>query len=299
MTRNALRIIDAHHHLWDREALPYPWLAEPRSDGLLGDTAPLCQNYLVEDFMADAAGFDLVASVHVQAEAAHDRAMDETRWLQRVIDAHGCPRAIVAYADLAAPDLDAVLDGHAEAGAFRGIRQILNRHRLRTYNFVERDYMREEDWQRGLARLSARGLSFDMQIYPEQMGDGAATARRHGDLPVVLNHAGMPWDQSPEGIGRWRAGMRQMAGCPNVSVKISGLGMMDHRWTCPSIRPFVLETIDFFSPARCMFASNFPVDSLFSDYRTIWNAFDIITAAFAPDERRAMFMTNAQRIYRI
>jgi predicted TIM-barrel fold metal-dependent hydrolase len=299
MNRNALRIVDAHHHLWDRDALPYPWLAQPVSDSMVGDTTPLCRNYPVEDYMADAAGFDLAASVHVQAEVAHDRAVDETRWLQRVADSHGCPRGIVAYADLSAPDLDRVLDEHAACSALRGIRQILNRHPVAKYNYVERDYMREEGWQRGLGRVGARGLSFDMQLYPEQMEDGAATARRHPDLSIILNHTGMPWDQSDEGIGRWRDGMRHLAACPNVSVKISGLGMMDHRWTCQSIRPFVLDTIDRFTPARCMFASNFPVDGLFSDYRSIWNAFDIITADFSPEERRAMFAGNASASYRV
>jgi predicted TIM-barrel fold metal-dependent hydrolase len=299
MTRNALRIVDAHHHLWDREALPYPWLAAPNPDSMVGDTTPLCRNYLIDDYMADAVGFDLVASVHVQAEVAHDRAVDETRWLQQVADSHGCPRAIVAYADLSAPDLERVLDGHAACSAFRGIRQILNRHPVAKYNYVERDYMQDERWQDGLGQLVRRGLSFDMQLYPEQMKEAAATARRHPDLPIILNHTGMPWDQSDEGIGRWREGMRLLAACPNVSVKISGLGMMDHRWSCRSIRPLVLATIDMFTPARCMFASNFPVDRLFSDYRAIWNAFDIITADFSPEERRAMFASNAAQRYRV
>ena len=299
MTAERLRIVDAHHHLWDRQALPYPWLAEPNADSLVGDTGPLCRDYLVEDYLTDAAGFDLSASVHVQAEVAHDRAVAETRWLQDNHDRHGVPSAIVAFVDLAAPDCAPILDAHAACSRLRGIRQILSRHPVAKYNYVDRDYLQDEDWQRGLGGLASRSLSFDLQLYPEQMDDAAATARRHSNLTIVLNHTGMPWDRSADGIARWRAGMARLVACPNVVVKISGLGMLDHRWSTDSIRPFVLGAIDLFTPARCMFASNFPVDHLFSDYRTIWQAFDAITAGFSADERAAMFVGNAQRTYRI
>jgi predicted TIM-barrel fold metal-dependent hydrolase len=93
--------------------------------------------------------------------------------------------------------------------------------------------------------------------------------------------------------------MRALADCPNVAVKISGLGMVMHDWSVDRIRPFVLETIDIFGTHRCIFASNFPVDRLFSDYATLWSAFDEITAGFSEDERRALFHDNATRLYRL
>ena len=123
------------------------------------------------------------------------------------------------------PDCAPILDAHAACSRLRGIRQILNRHPVAKYNYVDRDYLQDEDWQRGLGALASRGLSFDLQLYPEQMDDAAATARRHSNLTIVLNHTGMPWDRSADGIARWHAGMARLAACPNVVVKISGLGM--------------------------------------------------------------------------
>jgi predicted TIM-barrel fold metal-dependent hydrolase len=93
--------------------------------------------------------------------------------------------------------------------------------------------------------------------------------------------------------------MRLLAGCPNVAVKISGLGMADRNWTEASMRPFVLATIELFGVERCLFASNFPVDKLMSDYRTLWQAYDNITRDFSADERAALFQGNAARYYRI
>ena len=75
--------------------------------------------------------------------------------------------------------------------------------------------------------------------------------------------------------------------------------MVDHPWTVESIRPFVLETIDVFGTARCLFASNFPVDRLFSDYATVWRAFDQLTRSFSDEERSGLFHGNAERIYRL
>jgi predicted TIM-barrel fold metal-dependent hydrolase len=93
--------------------------------------------------------------------------------------------------------------------------------------------------------------------------------------------------------------MALLAQCPNIATKISGLGMVDHHWKVESIRPFVLEAIDLFGVERCMFASNFPVDKMFSDYDVLWNAFRTITAGFAAAERAALFHDNAARFYRL
>ena len=297
-----MRIVDAHHHLWDRELHSYPWLAAPTVSGLVGDTTALCQNYLLPEFMADAASLELVKSVHLQAEIDHRLAVEETRWLQSIADAPGSggfPHGIVAYADLAEPQVDGTLAAHAAFANARGIRQILNRHQDPGVNFVDRDYMRDEPWQRGFGRLRAHGLSFDMQLYAPQMADGAATARRHPDTQIIINHTGMPLDRDAEGLAAWRSGMRALAACPNVAVKISGLGMAMHHWTVAMIRPFVLETIEMFGTGRCLFASNFPVDKLFSDYATVWGAFDQITADFSTAERNSLFHDNAVRLYRL
>lgn len=75
--------------------------------------------------------------------------------------------------------------------------------------------------------------------------------------------------------------------------------MTDHHWTVESLRPVVLETIEIFGSDRCMFASNFPVDSLYSTYSDLITAFRTITADFSPGERALLFHANAARVYRL
>jgi predicted TIM-barrel fold metal-dependent hydrolase len=118
---------------------------------------------------------------------------------------------------------------------------------------------------------------------------------------MILLHAGMPVDRDPEGWQRWRAGMKELAKRDNLSVKISGWGMVDHAWggDAERERPFVMETIEIFGAHRAMFASNFPVDKLSSTYAQIWDAFRKITASFSEDERHGLFHRNAEAFYRI
>ena len=129
--------------------------------------------------------------------------------------------------------------------------------------------------------------------------DAAALASDYPDILIILDHAGMPIDRDEDGILLWQRGMRKLAAAPNVVVKISGLGTADWNWTVKSIRPFVLETIEAFGVSRCMFASNFPVDKLYSDFDTLYSAFRQITEHFSVDECRMLFHDNAAHYYRL
>ena len=290
-------IVDPHHHLWDLSHR-YPWLQGEGRLEFQGDATPIHRNYLLPDFLADAAGLPLVKSVHVEASAGDPR--QETAWLQRIADAHGFPHGIVVHVPLDAADAAQALAWHAGHPNVRGVRHILNWHPDRTYRFTERDdYLADPAWRAGFAQLERYGLSFDLQIYPGQMAAAARLANDFPGTPVILNHTGMPIGRDQDSFAEWRAGMRQLASAPNVSVKISGLGMLDHHWTTESIRPFVHETIGIFGTGRCMFASNFPVDRLYSTYRQLWDAFAGITAGLSPAEREQLFSATALRVYRL
>jgi predicted TIM-barrel fold metal-dependent hydrolase len=160
--------------------------------------------------------------------------------------------------------------------------------------------MREPTWRKNFALLKRYSLSFDLQLYPSQMKEAAELAQEHADTQFIVNHAGMFVDRSSvEGFRAWREGLRALAACPNVAVKISGLAMFDHQWSVESFRPYVLETIDAFGCERAMFASNFPVDRLFAAYEGLWNAYASIVKDLRDTEKEALFKSNAERIYRI
>src|ERR1700733_7910963 len=297
-----MQVIDPHIHLWDLKTHHYPWLENP-GVSFVGDARELKHDYLIADLLGEAGGIEILKVVHV--EANHDPAdpVEETRWLQGVANeagSRGMPNGIVAAADLAAKNAPQVLEAHAAFANTRGIRQILNVHEKKLFDYIGRHLMRDPVWRENFALLRRYNLSFDLQLYPSQMEEAVALARAHADTQFIVNHAGMFVDRnSVTGYRAWREGMRQLAGCVNVAVKISGLAMFDHKWSVESLRPYVLETIDTFGVERAMFASNFPVDRLFGTYEELWRAYASIVADASDAEKDALFCRNAERIYRI
>ena len=297
-----MQVVDPHVHLWDLKTHHYPWLANP-GVSFVGDARALKHDYLLADLLAEAGEIEILKVVHV--EANHDPAdpVEETRWLQSVANeagSRGMPNGIVAAADLATPNAQQVLEAHAAFANTRGIRQILNVHEKKLFDYIGRHLMRDPVWRENFGLLRRYNLSFDLQLYPSQMEEAVALARAHADTQIIVNHAGMFVDRnSVAGYRAWREGMRQLAGCPNVTVKISGLAMFDHKWSVESLRPYVLETIDTFGVERAMFASNFPVDRLFGTYEDLWHAYASIVADASETEKDALFRKNAERIYRI
>jgi predicted TIM-barrel fold metal-dependent hydrolase len=126
-----------------------------------------------------------------------------------------------------------------------------------------------------------------------------ALAGKYPNVPIVVDHAGVPAARNSEYFGRWAQGITTAAQAESVVMKISGLGMGDHNWTVDSIRPYVLRCIEAFGTERVIFATNWPVDSLFSDYDTIVDAYTEIVADFTVDEQSAMFSKNAEALYEI
>lgn len=294
-----MQVVDPHIHLWDLKTHHYPWLANP-GVSFLGDARDLKHDYLLADLLSDAKPVEVLKLVHVDAN--HDPAdpVEETRWLQGIADRDGMPNGIVAGADLSAQNAQEVLEGHAAFANTRGIRQILNVHANPLYDYVGRHYMREPQWRENFALLKRHSMSFDLQLYPSQMAEAVALAHEHHDTQFIVNHAGMFVDRSSvQGYRAWREGMKALAACENVVVKISGLAMFDHQWSIESFRPYVLETIDTFGHERAMFASNFPVDRLFASYEGLWNAYASIVKDMSETEKDALFKSNAERIYRI
>jgi predicted TIM-barrel fold metal-dependent hydrolase len=93
-----MRVVDPHIDLWNLERLHYPWLATPQPS-FIGEYASLAKMHEAAEFLADAAGIQVLKVVHI--EAGHDTAdpLAETRWLQSVAATpgnRGIPQGIVA-----------------------------------------------------------------------------------------------------------------------------------------------------------------------------------------------------------
>ncbi len=313
-------IIDPHHHLWERPG----W------------------RYLLDELLADLrTGHDVRATVYVQSARSllradgppAMRAVNETEFANGVAamcasGTYGGVRAcaaIVGAADLRLGDaVRPVLEAHLRAGGerFRGIRHIAtwdpDPTMLNPAYAPAEDMLDSPGFRAGFAHLGALGLSFDAWLYFHQIPRLVALARAFPATPIVLDHCG-----GILGIGRyagqrdavfatWYGHMRDLAACPNVMVKLGGLGMrlpgfgFEQRAQAPSSvvlaeawRPWMERCIELFGPSRCMFESNFPVDKGSYAYAIGWNAMKRIAAGASAEEKADLFWRSAARFYRL
>jgi len=315
----ALPIIDPHHHLWDREG----------------------NRYFLEDLLRDlGSGHDVRATVAVEAGAMYRQHADagyapvgEVEFLNGAAamsasGAYGERRAvagIVGHADLCLgeavrPVLEALV--RAGGGRFRGIRYMSVWHpdpaaRGSLAN-PPPQVLADPGFRAGFAQLAPLGLSFDAWLYHTQLHELVALARAFPGTTIVLDHVGGAIGIGPyagrrdEVFAAWRDGIRAVAACPNVHVKLGGLGMrlfgfdFAARSRPPSSielaqawRPYLEACIEAFGPARSMFESNFPVDKGTCSYPVIWNAFKRVAAGASVEDKAALFAGTARRVYRI
>jgi predicted TIM-barrel fold metal-dependent hydrolase len=294
-------IIDPHHHLWDLRLDRHPWLAPtPDKEHSLGELAALRRDYLVNDYLADSAGQNIVATVHVEAAWTEQDCLGETRWLQTLDKQRGVASRYVAHVPLQSPDAAALIAEQASFERVVGIRDILSWHRDPAMTFVDRaDVMDAPAWRRGLARLADHGLIFDLMIFAGQLDDALRLARDFPNQLFVLNHSGSPIDQDLDSMARWRAGIKALGAAENVAIKISALTGYVPNWTLQSLRPLILHCIDAFGPDRSMLASDFPVTRLHASFAQCYDVYRAVAAEFSSDEQSALFFETARRVYGI
>ena len=293
--------IDAHHHFWDLGHNPHPWLQDqPVADFRYGSYEALKRNYLPDDFVRDTGACAPAASVHIEAEWSRATPVDETRWLATLAQRYRRPSVVVAHADLGDAQARHVLAAQAAFPMVRGIR-----HKpavAATAQDARRGApgsMDDACWREGYALLEKFGLSFDLQAPWWHLEQAFELARDFPATPLILNHTGLPSDRSAQGLAGWRHALARLAEAPNTALKISGLGQLGRPWTATDNVPLIQEAITIFGAERCMFASNFPVDSLVTSYGAIVSAFAQAIAPLAAQRRQALWAGNAARIYRI
>ncbi len=297
----SLDVVDPHQHFWDLSRNPYPWLQDPEPIPFrYGDYAALRRNYLPEDYRADHGRVRVLASVHVEAEWERSQPERETQWLASLREREGLPTCAVAHAALHAPDADAVLARQAAFDFVRGIRhKPAAAARPDEARRGGAGSMDDPAWRRGYARLADHGLSFDLQTPYWHLDAAAELARDFPQIPLILNHTGLPADRSATGLRAWRLALETLAAAPNAFIKISGLGLPGEAWSVRANKPVIRDAIAIFGADRAMFASNYPVDSLVGGFETIFLGFAEAVADLPEETRAGLFRHNAARIYRM
>jgi predicted TIM-barrel fold metal-dependent hydrolase len=319
-----LPICDPHHHFWDFRTARIPY-----------------QRYLLDELAADIhSGHHVRSTVFIEARAMYRaggpeemRPVGEVEFVQGLAAASAsglygpgqAAAAIVGHANLnrgarAAPVLEALQA--ASPNRFRGIRHSVTWdphpevENTAAHNMPGQ--LASDHFRAGARELARMGLSLEGWLYFPQLPELADFAKAVPALTIILNHIGGlirvgPYaNRDDEVLATWRRGIAAVAACPNVNIKLGGIGMPRtgfdwHARSTPigseelaaSMAPFMTYCIEQFGPNRCMFESNFPVDKVSYSYNVLYNAFKRLSKGYSAAERAALFHDTAVRVYRI
>ncbi|HEY4068812.1 MAG TPA: amidohydrolase family protein [Burkholderiaceae bacterium] len=314
-----LRIVDPHHHLWERadaRYLAHELYADVNSGHRIDATV-----FVQSRSMLRASGPAELAPLGEAEFANGQAAMGASGFYGRTLICDG----IVGAADLSLGDaVEPVLEAMARVcgGRLRGIRNPVVWHEhpdVRSSTAKLRPgVLTDPAFRRGAAALARFDLALDIWAYHTQLGDVYELARGLPDVLVVVDHFGGPIGTGPYAndrarlLAEWRPAMQRLASLPNVRVKLGGAGMpvmgfgFERAATPPSslqvaeaCRPYVEPCIEWFGVDRCMFESNFPVDKGGFSYPVLWNAFKRLAQPASAAEKAALFADTAIATYRL
>ncbi len=310
-----LPICDPHHHLWlDEGHTGWP--------------------YTLDDLHRDTgAGHRVVRTVFLECHAEyrtegprHLRPVGETEFVVELAEQSAASggaeiAAIMGKADVSlGAAVEEVLAAHDEAGRgrFRGVRYITAQDPHPPLAMGTSAAMDDPTYLEGVRTVGRMGFTYDAMVYHPQLPELVGVAQACPDTPIVIDHLGLvlgtgPYkDRRDEILAFWRDAMAALAACPNMYLKVGGIGMpmMGFRWDRqdqPATSDQLVDAwadpirwvIDAFGPQRCMFESNFPVDKRGVGYVALWNAFKRIAADYSADEKRWLFHDTAATAYRI
>ena len=278
-------ITDAHVHIWNVDALRYPWLAaEPH----------LNRSFLPADFHGAHHGVDVERWVFVQADCDPDQGLAEARWVERQAEDDPRLAAIVAFAAVeTGAALEPELARLRELPRVRGVRRLLQSE-------PDPAFCLQPAFVDGVTRLAAFDLSFDVCAFHSQLASVVELVRRCEDVTFVLDHAGKPGIRDGL-LDPWRTHLRELSRQPNVWCKLSGLVTeADHRaWTAAQLRPYIDHVLECFGFERVLFGGDWPVSTLATTYPQWVDTVLALVAGCSAEDQRRLFRDNAVAVYRL
>ncbi|MEV0282660.1 amidohydrolase family protein [Kribbella sp. NPDC050820] len=276
--------VDAHHHVWDLTVREQSWMTGPEMD-------PIRRSFSIDDLAPLAAAADVTATVLVQTVGL----VEETVEFLEVAASNDLVAGVVGWADLAAPDIADVLAGlqaRPDGAYLKGIRH-------QVHDEPDVNWLLRAEVQRGLAAVADVGLVYDLLTKTPHLPAAIETARAHPGLTFVVDHISKPVIGEP--LEPWAGQLRELAGLPNVTCKLSGMVTEApwSTWKPADLQPYADTVLDAFGPSRTMFGSDWPVCLLAASYTEVVSTAETLTATLNASDREAVFKTTATHTYKL
>lgn len=275
--------IDAHQHFWKYDPLLHSWISDEmwviRRDYSPADLLPLLQ----------AAGMDGCVTVQV------NQTEEENKLLLADSAANDFIKGVVGWVDLQHPEVEFRLEWYKEAyPKMKGFRHILQGER-------DRALMLKPAFKRGIGLLNKFGYTFDVLIYPDQLGYTQEFVSAFPDQPFIIDHIAKPHIKDRYITEEWKDAMRAVAAFPNVSCKISGMVTEADwkHWRPEHFKPYLDTVVEAFGTGRVVYGSDWPVCLVAAEYPQVLKIVEDYFSTFSEDERAAFFGGNAIGFYHL
>ena len=276
-------MLDTHHHLWSYNADDYPWIPA---------NTPLSQNHLLVELEEATSLAGVTGTIAVQARQTNE----ESASLLKIADQSDLIRGVVGWIPLVSENVDEDLELFSDNPKFVGIRHVLQ---------DEPDaYFLRDDFHRGLSKLPAHDLRYDILLYQHQISVATKLVDRQPELGMIIDHIAKPKAQKGRVEHEWRSGMKELAKRENIlGVKFSGLATefpKEDEIDPDTIRAYFEETLEIFGVERVMFGTDWPVCLLRLDSYKQWaDTVIILTSSLSGNEKDLILKKNGETAYQL
>jgi L-fuconolactonase len=274
--------IDAHQHFWKYDPIQHAWINHDmrviQRDFMPGDLQPVLQ----------AAGVDGTVVVQV------DQTDDENEFLLEQASKHDLIKGIVGWVDLQSPAVEERLAFYRKYPKMKGFRHILQGEK-------DRALMLKPAFKRGIASLRKFGYTYDILIFPDQLGYTLDLTSSFPDQLFIIDHVAKPYIKDKRLTGEWRAAIRAVAARENVYCKISGMVTeADWKgWRPGDLYPYIDTVVEAFGTQRILYGSDWPVCLVAASYEKWYGLMTDYFSKFSRDEQAAFFGGNAMKFYNL
>ncbi len=238
--------------------------------------------------LLQSAGMDGCVTVQVNQEEEENTELLDLAAKNEFI------RAVIGWVDLQSPNVEERLEWYRSFPKLKGFRHILQGER-------DRALMLKPAFKRGVALLKKFDYTFDILIFPDQLGYTREFVAAFPDQPFIIDHIAKPHIRDRLITEEWKEAIRAVARYPNVYCKISGMVTEADwkQWKPEHFKPYLDTVVEAFSTNRIVFGSDWPVCLVAAAYEQVVAIVEDYFAAFSADERSALFGANAARFYHL
>jgi L-fuconolactonase len=271
--------IDAHQHFWRYQPADYPWIGT--------GMGVLQRDYLPEDLAPLLVSNSVAGSIAVEAR----QSLEESHWLLELANTHSFILGVVGWVDLTSSGVDRPLERLSVDPKFRGVR-----HHLQ--DEPDDRFMLREDFLRGISRLAAYGLTYDLLIYPRHLEAACQLVSRFPRQRFVVDHLAKPGIRDAR-IEPWSGNIRRLARFENVFCKVSGLVTEAdwQHWKPRDFWPYLDIVFEAFGASRIMVGSDWPVCTLAGSYAGVLGVVAEYVEKLSAAEQAEVWGGTAQRFY--